>query len=445
MMLNILVTCAATMLFLAGHTGLIDWPNPQVSRPDENSRSFTQTKDQSNNPPESFILLHSVTVDSGEGSNDEARGIAIGNDGNIYVTGYVTRAGNGRDIWLAKYDKNLVYLDSVVVNGTANGDDEGYTMAFDSDGYLYLVGYMTEAGENNNIWLGKFNSDLVLQDDITLSGSENDADDGYGILFDENTGNLYVAGTLREIGEGANIFLGIFDTDLVLQDSIVLNGSINDTDKARFMTFDDSRHLFVSGSVTQAVTDYDIWIGKFQEDLTFVDEVIVAGPTNDEDKGYGIVFDGTDTVFVTGTMIEPGESYNIWMAAYDTDLDLLDSLTINGPVDGEDVAYLMTMDDRGRLFHTGVYTEVDGGSNVWVARFNTELELEAWTTLDGPAGGYDTGVGLVNGPDNDLYVSAVVSDPLEGLNIWIGHYDVSILFTDGFESGDTSSWSSMVP
>jgi len=400
-MLKILVTCAATMLFLASHTGLVDRPKPQVSRPDENSRSFTQTKDQSNNPPEPFILLHSVTVDSGEGSNDEARGIAIGNDGNIYVTGYVTRAGNGRDIWLAKYDKTLGYLDSVIVNGTANGDDEGYTMAFDGDGYLYLVGYMTEAGENNNIWLGKFNS--------------------------------------------ANIFLGIFDTNLVLQDSIILNGIINDTDKARFMVFDDSRHLFVSGSVTQAVTDYDIWIGKFQEDLTFVDEVIVAGPTTDEDKGYGIVFDGSDTLFVTGTMIEPGESYNIWMAAYDTDLNLLDSLTINGPVNGEDVAYLMTMDDRGRLFHTGVYTEVDGGSNVWVARFNTELDLEAWTTLDGPAGGYDTGVGLVTGPDHDLYVSAVVSDPLEGFNIWIGHYDVSMFFADGFESGDTSGWSSMVP
>ena len=444
-MLNILVTCAATMSFLASHTGLVDWPKPQVSRPDENSRPFTQTKDKSDNPPGSFILLHSVTVDSGEDGNDEARGITIGIDGNIYVTGYVTRAGNGRDIWLAKYDKNLVYLDSVIVNGTANGDDEGYTMAFDGDGYLYLVGYMTEAGENNNIWLGKFNSDLVLQDDITLSGSENDADDGYGILFDEVTGNLYVAGTLREIGQGANIFLGIFDTNLVLQDSIILNGIINDTDKARFMVFDDSRHLFVSGSVTQAVTDYDIWIGKFQEDLTFVDEVIVAGPTTDEDKGYGIVFDGSDTVFVTGTMIEPGESYNIWMAAYDTDLNLLDSLTINGPVNGEDVAYLMTMDDRGRLFHTGVYSEVDGGSNVWVARFNTELDLEAWTTLDGPAGGYDTGVGLVTGPDDDLYVSAVVSDPLEGFNIWIGHYDVSALFADGFESGDTSGWSSMTP
>ncbi len=104
-----------------------------------------------------------------------------------------------------------------------------------------------------------------------------------------------------------------------------MNGPVgDDTDKARFMAFDDTRHLFVSGSMSQAMTDYDIWIGKFEDDLDFVKQVMVAGPTTDEDKGYGIVFDGSDTIFVTGTMIETDESYNIWMAKYDTDLNPLD-------------------------------------------------------------------------------------------------------------------------
>ena len=440
MTLRILVTGIAAMSFLAIQAGAVEVQQNQSSLITKDFGSNSNKNDSPDNPPGSFILLHSETIDGGNNGNDEARGIVVGPDGNIYVTGYVTRSGNGRDLWIAKYDPYLDYIDSIIISGTANGDDEGYTMAFDSLGFLYLVGYMTEVGENHNIWLGKFDLDLNLQDHWILNGTENDADDGYGILFDEVTGNIYIAGTLRESGEGANIFLAIFDQELDLVDSITMDGPISDTDKARFMVFDDSRHLFVSGSMTQAVTDYDIWIGKFEEDLTFVDEVVLAGPTTEEDKGYGIVFDGSDTLFVTGTMIEPGESYNIWMAAYDTDLNPLDSYTINGPVDGEDVAYMMTMDGGGRLFHAGVYSEVDGGANVWVARFNTELELEAWTTMDGPAGGYDTGVCVANGPDNDLYVSAVVSDPVEGFNIWIGHFDVSLLFADGFESGDTALW-----
>jgi hypothetical protein len=211
------------------------------------------------------------------------------------------------------------------------------------------------------------------------------------------------------------------------------------------MVFDDTRHLFVSGSMTQAATDYDIWLGKFEDDLDFVDEVIVAGPTTDEDKGYGIVFDGSDTIFVTGTMIVTDESYNIWMAKYDTDLNLIDDITINGPEDGEDVAYLMTMDRFGRLYHTGTYTEAAGGSNIWIARFDQVLNLDAWTTVDGPAGGWDTGVGLALGHNDDLYVSAVVTDPVHGLDIWIGRFDVSLIFGDGFESGGLSIWSTSVP
>jgi hypothetical protein len=392
-----------------------------------------------------FNLVKTETVD-GATLDDEARGISVDSSGNVFVAGYVTIPGHGRDIWIARYDQDLVLQDSVTVNGPASGDDEGYTMAFDGSGNVFVVGYMTEPGEGHNVWLGAFDADLDLIDSVTVNGSANDDDDGYGILYDPISGNLYLAGTLRETGEGSNIWLAIYDTDLDLVDAITMNGpNGDDTDKARFMTFDDTRHLFVSGSMSQNVTNYDIWIGKFEDDLDFVDQIVVAGPTTDEDKGYGIVFDGSDTIFVTGTMIEPGESYNIWMAKYDTDLNLIEDLTINGPGDGEDVAYLMIMDEFGRLYHTGVLTENAGGSNIWVARFDQDLNLDAWTTVDGPASAYDTGVGLAAGNRHDLYVSAVVSDPVRGLDIWVGRFDVSLIFGDGFESGDSDLWTMTTP
>jgi hypothetical protein len=392
-----------------------------------------------------FHLVNSVTVDGGENGNDEARGISVAADGTVFATGYVTVTGQGRNIWLGKYSENLVYQDSVTVNGAANGDDEGYTIVFDPSDNLYLVGYMTSAGEGHDIWLGKFDSDLVLVDSITVTGPDTDHDDGYGILYDSVSGNLYLAGTVRVSGEDANIWLAIYDTDLDLVKAITMNGPVDETDKARFLTFDDTRHLFVSGSMTDDLSrDYAIWIGKFEDDLTFVDDVTIDGPTTEEDKGYGIAFDGADTIFVTGTMIETDESYNIWMAKLDTDLTILDQLTINGPVDGEDVAYLMQLGPSGRLYHTGTYTENVGGTNIWLARFGPSIDLEAWVTLDGPAGGYDTGIGVAVGNKNDLYVSAIVSDPVEGFNMWFGRFDLSAIFVDGFESGNTSAWSNAV-
>jgi hypothetical protein len=389
-----------------------------------------------------FILKESVMVDGGENGNDEARGISVASDGSVFATGYITVTGQGRNIWLARYSEDLVYQDSVTVNGVANGDDEGYTVVFDPSGNVYVAGYMTMSGEGHDIWLGKFDSDLVLVDSIIVTGPVPDHDDAYGILYDDISGNLYLAGTVREAGEGANIWLAIYDTDLdPVGEAITRNGPADDTDKARFMAFDDTRHLFVSGSMTDDLSrDYAIWIGKFEDDLTFVDEVTVDGPTTKEDKGYGIVFDGTDTLFVTGTMVETDEGQNIWMGKLDTDLGILDQYTINGPVDGEDVAYLMQMGSSGRFYQTGTYTENVGGTNIWLARYGPAMGLEAWATLDGPAGSYDTGIGVAVGKNNDLYVSAIVSDAVEGFNIWLGRFDVTTIFVDGFEKGDTTNW-----
>lgn len=72
-------------------------------------------------------------------------------------------------------------------------------------------------------------------------------------------------------------------------------------------------------------------------------------------------------------------------------------------------------------------------------------ETSTEVTLDGPDSGYNTGIGLAAGRNDDLYVSALVSHPTRGLDMWFGRFDVSTVFADGFEAGDTSSWSGATP
>ncbi len=144
-------------------------------------------------------------------------------------------------------------------------------------------------------------------------------------------------------------------------------------------------------------------------------------------------------------MIETDESYNIWMAKYDTDLNPLDSVTINGPVDGEDVAYLMTIDDDGHLYHSGTYTETSGGTNIWLARFDSTLTLDRgrrWTVR--PAAGTPASESRSARMTSSI-VSGIVTDTTSGLDLWLGHFDDPLLFTGGFEIGDTSRWSNATP
>lgn len=82
---------------------------------------------------------------------------------------------------------------------------------------------------------------MVFQDQWTLNGSENNWDDGHGILYDEVSEGLYDAGTLSVTGQGANEFFALIDTNRDLVDSMTMNGPIDDTDRARSMVFDDTR------------------------------------------------------------------------------------------------------------------------------------------------------------------------------------------------------------
>jgi glucuronoarabinoxylan endo-1,4-beta-xylanase len=375
-------------------------------------------------PAKHLVLDKSVNLDGGSQGDDAAYGFIFDKNNYMYVTGFVTVSGEGRNIWLAKYDAELNPVDSKTVNGSANGEDTGYTLALDNSGNLFIIGYITETGEDHNIWIAKYDSDLQFKKKITVNGSKNETDDGYGILFDGN-GYLYAAGTIREIEGESNIWIAKYDTDLNLIKSITMNRTANYTDKARFMIMDRNGHLFVSGSVSQEISKYDIWIGKFDADLNLLAETDVAGPVaGAEDKGYGICMDEFDILYCTGTLTEPDQGYNIWLAKYDTGLNQIDYITRDGPLHGEDVAYLMAMDDPGYLYITGVYTEPVGNENVWIGIYNRDLQFQNNITVNGLADAYDSGMGIACRP-NGIYVSGFLTDVSERGNIWLARYKLS--------------------
>jgi hypothetical protein len=353
-----------------------------------------------------LVFDKSVSLDGGSQGDDAAYGLIFDKNDYMYVTGFVSVPGEDRNIWLAKYDADLNHVDSKTVNGSASGEDTGYTFTMDDSSNLFIIGYITETGEGHNIWIAKYNSDLQLQKQITVNGSKNETDDGYGILYDGN-GHLYAAGTIREIEGESNIWFAKYDTDLNLIKSITLSRTGDYTDKARFIIMDGKGHLYVSGSVSQEISRYDIWIGKFDTELNLLAETDVAGPVaGEEDKGYGICLDEFSILYCTGTLTEPDQGYNIWLAKYDLDLNQIDYITRDGPLHGEDVAYSMVMDDPGYLYMTGVYTESAGNENVWIGIYNRDLQLQNELTVNGPADAYDSGMGIAC---RQMYQKEVIS------------------------------------
>jgi len=372
----------------------------------------------------SFVIYetNSISIDGGANDADAALGISLSEDGYLYATGFITIPGQGCDIWLSKFDMNLNLEKNLTINYLGNGDDVGYTLFVDGNGFVYLVGYVTSIGDNHDIFVGKFNcTDLSLKKAIIINGPNNGTDEGYGILYDEINNIFYLAGTITEPNEGYNIFISKLDLNLTILNSVSLNGPSNSTDKARFLILDNNDHLYVSGSKSREGSGYDLWLGKFYTNLTFINEIIISSPTEGEDKGYGIVYDGFDNIYLTGTLNHSTQGFNIFLGKFDLNLNHIKNITINGPLNGEDVAYTIVLQNN-MIFQTGVYSESVGGSNIWIAAYNTNLELRKFKTIDGSAHNYDTGYGIISEFQSRVFISGSITESLGGSNIWIGEY-----------------------
>lgn len=379
-------------------------------------------------PPIIIGLTQLKNIDGGANGADEAIGMVTDENDFLYVTGFITIPGQSKDIWLAKFDPDLNILINTTINGAVSGDDVGHALVLGENDSLYLLGYISQPNVGHDIFLAKINcTDLSIVKNFTLNGLDNSTDEGYGMIFNELDNNLYVVGTVQEPNEGYNIYIGKFDTNLNLIKNITLNGPANGSDKGRSLAFDDSSNLYVTGSKTQEGTGCDLWLGKFNTNLTLLNEIIVASPTTGEDKGYDLLCDEDDTIYITGTLFHNTQGNNIFLAKYNTSLNQLQNVTINGPANGEDIGYSLIFDGHGELSLTGVYSENDGGANAWVALFRTNLNLIQQDTLDGPAHGYDTGYGIISTIDHGTIVSGFINTTTENTNIWIGQISMAYI------------------
>ncbi len=132
---------------------------------------------------------------SGPAAGDEPSDIGIDNSGNIIITGYSAGIGAGNtDYVTIKYN---TLGDSIWVkryNGTANSDDEAYSMVLDDSDNIYVTGrsintgvswdYTTIKYNPNGLqtWIGIYNNQSANADDIANK-----------IAIDKNN-NIYVTG-----------------------------------------------------------------------------------------------------------------------------------------------------------------------------------------------------------------------------------------------------------
>ncbi len=290
----------------------------------------------------------------------------------------------------------------------------------------------------------------------TFLGGGLDSEKIYSMAVD-SAGNVYVAGYTKSTDfpatagayctscSGYDAFIAKFDSDLKTLLAATLYGGEDGYEEARSIVIGPQGSIYIAGitgsdDLPTTPTAFqpehrvgrvgtDAFVARFDAGLTTLQAATYLSGSDGgaEDEAYAVALSTAGSVYVTGWTDSPNfpvtaGSYDaehgadpdainpggkIFIARLDADLTALQAGTFLGTIDGSESAYALAADDSQNVYVAGstgadgfpvtggAYdTTPNGGSDVFVARFNASLSsLSACTLLGGSESdtlGYDT-------------------------------------------------------
>jgi uncharacterized protein (TIGR03437 family) len=280
----------------------------------------------------------------GGNGTDEARGIAVDVQGNVYVTGTTgsldfptkgaiqAKTGGSGDAFVVKLSQVGLPVYATYLGGNANDSPAG--IAIDTAGNAYVVGttfstdfptanaFQSARGAQSDAFVTKINPSGTAWVYSTYLGGDN-VDQGNGIAVDA-AGSAYVTGytastnfPLQSAFRGSNAAsVDAFVTKInpagsALVYSTYLGGSA--TDYATAIAVDSSGNAYVTGIVTSddfpVVNPIDAKLASHAVDDIFVSKFNPSGSAlvystylggGSADDPYAIALDQTGNVYITG-------------------------------------------------------------------------------------------------------------------------------------------------
>jgi len=354
------------------------------------------------------ILVDGLTITNGSGPT--GGGIRVRPSGGIWVTISNNRiignsasgslpSGGGVSFRDLTYDARLTLIDNVIsgntLENTSGGSASGGGVALFAD-----ADSAWEATGNRII----DNTCIAPSDNVFGCGASLSVNSPESSVFSDNLvrGNrTVIAAGLEVAGAGTSVYTGLtHDGSLTMRRNLWI----------------DNRDLFIPAGYHIRASVHD------DHSLEFSDSVIAGGP----DKGIGLWKDGAGTARLTNLTVFDHSEIGVYMNVSGTVPSLYNTIIY------------------ASLVATDIPGNVDTGGNL-VGVDPLFLDATTWDChlwADSPA--LNSGD---NSPPGGLGPSDADGGPrVHGGIVDVGAYEgVASLFRDGFEGGDTTQWSSVVP
>jgi uncharacterized delta-60 repeat protein len=241
-----------------------------------------------------WVAIYSYGVDA-------ATGLAVDENGNVYVAGKEVDVIYGYNYVLVKYNPAGQQQWWVNYNGPGDGADSASCFVLDNDGNVYITGSsFGTGGADMDYATIKYDSAGVRQWVARYDGLGNFNDFPYSLAVDGN-GNVYVTG---ESFGSANYYEDYatvkYDVNGQQQWAARYNGPAFSADRARRITLGNEGSVYVTGQSGAISTYNDYTTIKYSATGQELWVVRYNGPGNSNEDAHGLAVDGSGNIYVTG-------------------------------------------------------------------------------------------------------------------------------------------------
>ena len=415
---------------------------------------------------------------------DQTTAIAVDDKGNVYVTGFSAGIVTGSDYTTIKYDDDGDLQWVQRFNGVFNHLDIAKALAVDDNSNVYVTGFVTtEEGEDGNptaIVTIKYNAAGNQQWLVTYQGQAHN--EGNVITLDKS-GNVYLAGvsgprdldpindyvTIKYNAAGVQQWVSIFEgsgdvnaqhgdgaSDLVLDatGNVYITGGIAVLD-----TFFYATVKYNANGVQQWVTTFegpaakaigldtgrsDVDYGTIKYDAAGVQEWVKRynNQAGVSDRATDLAVDKNGNIHVTGSIVRNNTGSDYTTYKYDGNGDRIWKKTYNGPGNGSDQDNSMAVDANGNVYVTGQSEGVGTGNDFATVKYDDDGNTQWVKRYNGSGNGFDQAADIVVDKNGNVYVTgasggngtgsdyATIKYDKDGNTIWTKRFNGPINFID---------------
>jgi hypothetical protein len=212
---------------------------------------------------------------------DQVNDLTIDNSGNIYITGGVQNTGTGYDIRTVKLNQsNLSVAWTATYNGSSNADDKGNAIVLDASGNVYVTGFETVTGQGKNYVTIKYASNNGAVQWTTIYNDPDNGDDEAVALGVEGTSRVYVTGYAFNGSTLDYYTIGYDASNGNLIWEIGYNGLANKDDRAADLSVLGNGELIVTGTAFENPIKAKYVTVKYVEKETWLPDDTIPGTSN---------------------------------------------------------------------------------------------------------------------------------------------------------------------